>query len=199
MKARSFSHVGITVSDFNRFVQFYWDVFGCPLVGVSDTPPDRVRSFFKVDGPQPACKIGWVRVPGGAILEIFEFQPQLRPDALQLQRPEHAEVVRLSRQQGRRVPGQARAVTSRAHVLLCAGLRRQPDRDDRSRLHALRAAVARAARGIHLSSRDVQAVLRPAVGTSSAQNCPQKPLTAESAEFAEKPTSLALRALRTLR
>ncbi len=46
MKARSFSHVGITVSDFNRFVQFYWDVFGCPLVGVADTPPDRVRSFF---------------------------------------------------------------------------------------------------------------------------------------------------------
>ena len=54
MKARSFSHVGITVSDFNRFVQFYADVFGCPLVGVSDTPPDRVRSFFHVDGPQPA-------------------------------------------------------------------------------------------------------------------------------------------------
>ena len=80
MKARSFSHVGITVSDFNRFVQFYWDVFGCPLVGVADTPPDRVRSFFHVEhaeGAAPACKIGWVRVPGGAILEIFEFQPQL--------------------------------------------------------------------------------------------------------------------------
>ena len=50
MKARSFSHVGITVSDFNRAVQFYWDVFGCPLVGVADTPPDRVRTFFGVDG-----------------------------------------------------------------------------------------------------------------------------------------------------
>ena len=32
--------------------------------------------------PQPACKIGWVRVPGGAILEIFEFQPQLPPAAI---------------------------------------------------------------------------------------------------------------------
>jgi catechol 2,3-dioxygenase-like lactoylglutathione lyase family enzyme len=82
MRARSFSHVGITVSDFNRFVQFYWEVFGCPLVGVADTPPERVRSFFKVDGPAPACKIGWVRVPGGAILEIFEFQPQLPPSAI---------------------------------------------------------------------------------------------------------------------
>ena len=85
MNVRSFSHCGITVSSFNRAVQFYWDVFGCPLVGVADTPPDRVRTFFGVaaastslgTGPQPACKIGWIRVPGGAVLEIFEFQPQL--------------------------------------------------------------------------------------------------------------------------
>jgi glyoxylase I family protein len=90
MKARSFSHVGITVSDFNKAVRFYWDVFGCPLVGVSDTPPERVRSFFNVEGPfdavqgraQPSCKIGWIRVPGGAVLEIFEFQPQLPPQAI---------------------------------------------------------------------------------------------------------------------
>ncbi len=39
MRARSFSHCGITVSSFNKAVQFYWDVFGCPLVGVADTPP----------------------------------------------------------------------------------------------------------------------------------------------------------------
>jgi catechol 2,3-dioxygenase-like lactoylglutathione lyase family enzyme len=76
MRAQSFSHTGITVSDFNRAVQFYWEVFGCPLVGVSDTPPDRVRSFFGVEGDAPRCKIGWIRVPGGATLEIFEFQPQ---------------------------------------------------------------------------------------------------------------------------
>ena len=87
MKARSFSHVGITVSDFNRAVQFYWDVFGCPLVGVADTPPERVRTFFGIapsttlgaGEPEPRCKIGWIRVPGGAVLEIFEFQPQLPP------------------------------------------------------------------------------------------------------------------------
>jgi catechol 2,3-dioxygenase-like lactoylglutathione lyase family enzyme len=79
VKVRSFSHTGITVSDFNRAVRFYWEVFGCPLVGVADTPPDRVRSFFKVDGDAPRCKIGWIRVPGGAVLEIFEFQPQEPP------------------------------------------------------------------------------------------------------------------------
>jgi catechol 2,3-dioxygenase-like lactoylglutathione lyase family enzyme len=79
VKVRSFSHVGITVSNFNRFVQFYWDVFGCPLVGVADTPPERVRSFFGVDAAAPKCKIGWIRVPGGAVLEIFEFDPQQPP------------------------------------------------------------------------------------------------------------------------
>jgi catechol 2,3-dioxygenase-like lactoylglutathione lyase family enzyme len=91
MRARSFSHVGITVSDLNKAVQFYADVFGCPLVGVADTPPDRVRTFFKVSPSpeasaqqvaEPRCKIGWIRVPGGAVLEIFEFQPQLPPDRI---------------------------------------------------------------------------------------------------------------------
>ena len=75
MKARSFSHVGITVSNFNRFVQFYSDVFGCRLVGVADHPPERVRTFFGIADAK-ALKVGWVRVPGGGILEIFEFQPQ---------------------------------------------------------------------------------------------------------------------------
>jgi len=79
VRARSFSHVGITVSDFNAAVKFYWDVFKCPLVGVSDTPPDRIRGFFEVDDDAPTCKIGWIRVPGGTVLEIFEFKPQQRP------------------------------------------------------------------------------------------------------------------------
>jgi catechol 2,3-dioxygenase-like lactoylglutathione lyase family enzyme len=92
VKVRSFSHTGLTVSDFNKAVQFYWDVFGCPLVGVADTPPERVRSFFGVAGPaaaapgarpdEPRCRIGWIRMPGGAVLEIFEFQPQLPPRAV---------------------------------------------------------------------------------------------------------------------
>ena len=76
MRARSFSHVGITVSDFNKAVKFYWEVFACPLVGVADTPPERVRSFFGVDAAQPKCKIGWIRVPGNAVLEIFAFEPR---------------------------------------------------------------------------------------------------------------------------
>ena len=79
MRARSFSHVGITVSDFNACVKFYWEMFGCPLVGVADTPAERVREFFGVHGEPPACKIGWIRVPGGAVLEVFHFEPKQPP------------------------------------------------------------------------------------------------------------------------
>ncbi|MEP7116777.1 MAG: VOC family protein [Acidobacteriota bacterium] len=82
MRARSFSHVGLTVSDFNRAVTFYSELFGCPLVGVADTPPDRVRGFFAVDAPAPSCKIGWIRVPGGGVLEIFAFAPSQPPAAI---------------------------------------------------------------------------------------------------------------------
>jgi catechol 2,3-dioxygenase-like lactoylglutathione lyase family enzyme len=82
VRARSFSHVGLTVSDFNRTVRFYWDIFGCPLVGVADTPPERVRSFFGVEDEAPSCKIGWIRVPGGGVLEIFAFEPRQDPQAV---------------------------------------------------------------------------------------------------------------------
>jgi catechol 2,3-dioxygenase-like lactoylglutathione lyase family enzyme len=61
MKVHSFSHVAITVADFNRTVRFYNDVFGAPVVGV--------------DSAAPELKIGWIRVPGGATIEVFEFQP----------------------------------------------------------------------------------------------------------------------------
>jgi catechol 2,3-dioxygenase-like lactoylglutathione lyase family enzyme len=75
VRVRSFSHVAITVADFHATVQFYWDVFGAPLVGASDSDPERVRGFFGVDAEDAACKIGWIRIPGGVTLEIFEFTP----------------------------------------------------------------------------------------------------------------------------
>ena len=75
MKARSFSHTGVTVGDFDTFVQFYADNFGCRLVGVGDSDPERVRTVFGVDHETPECRIGWLRTPGGGMLEIFDFTP----------------------------------------------------------------------------------------------------------------------------
>ena len=100
VRARSFSHVGITVSDFNRAVQFYWDVFGCPLVGVADTPPDRVRSFFGIDVPAPTLQDRLdPRARRRRARDLSSSSPQLpaatdsveprRPDAHLLRRPRH--------------------------------------------------------------------------------------------------------------
>ena len=87
MRVRSFSHVGITVRDFNETVQYYWDVFGLPLVGVSNADPTRVKTFFGVDHPDAKCRIGWIRVPGGGVIEIFEFSPQLPVEDATWNRP----------------------------------------------------------------------------------------------------------------
>jgi catechol 2,3-dioxygenase-like lactoylglutathione lyase family enzyme len=70
------SHTAITVRDFDEFVKFYAEHFGCRLVGVSDSDPARVRTFFGVDAEEPKCRIGWLRIPGGGLLEIFHFTPQ---------------------------------------------------------------------------------------------------------------------------
>jgi catechol 2,3-dioxygenase-like lactoylglutathione lyase family enzyme len=76
MKVHSFSHVAITVADLNRTVRFYADVFGAPVVGVNcDHDPARLRTFFGVESDAPELKIGWIRVPGGATIEVFEFRP----------------------------------------------------------------------------------------------------------------------------
>ncbi len=96
MSVRSFSHVGITVSDFNAAVRFYWDVFGCPLVGVADTPPERVRAFFGVDAPTPSLqdrldpragrrRARDLRLRAEAAGRGHPVEPR-RPDALLLQR-----------------------------------------------------------------------------------------------------------------
>ncbi len=76
MKVHSFSHVGITVADLGRAVRFYSDAFGASVVGVNcDHDPERLRAFFGVDSDAPELKIGWIRVPGGAVIEAFEFRP----------------------------------------------------------------------------------------------------------------------------
>ena len=122
------------------------------------------------------CKIGWIRVPGGAVLEIFEFQPQQPPVPIPWNRVGLTHfsfnVRNLQKwhdylvEQGRRVRQQAGALAARPLVLLREGLRRQPDRADGSRLHVLRARLARPARRLAVQARDVQAVLRVAFNGS---------------------------------
>ena len=166
MKARSFSHVGITVKNFNEFVRFYWDVFGCPLVGVSDTPPDRVRGVLRRRSrPTPTCKIGWIRCPGGAVLEIFEFQPQqplvqgpwnrvgLTHFSLNVRNTQKWHDYLVSK--GVEIVSKPEQSPTRPVVLLRARLRRQPDRADGPRLNALRARPGSAPLGGFLFRRGI--------------------------------------------
>ena len=149
MKARSFSHAGITVSDFNKAVQFYWDVFGCPLVGVADTPPDRVRRFFGVDArrSRPARSAGFACPAAACWRSSSSSRSSRRRGALEWRRPhahfiqrqKSSEVARLSAEQRRRDASASPSVAARPLVLLRERLRRQPDRADGSRLHVSRA------------------------------------------------------------
>ena len=147
MKVRSFSHVGITVSDFNKAVKFYWEVFRCPLVGVADTPPERVRSFFGVQAEMPRCKIGWIRVPGGAVLEIFHFEPKQPPAAIPWNR------VGLTH-----ISFNVRNLQKWYDYLQCKGVECL-SRPDGPSLHVLRPRLVRPARWMALQARAVQAVL----------------------------------------
>ena len=176
MKARSFSHVGITVSDFNKAVRFYWDVFGCPLVGVADTPPERVRSFFGVEGRRGSGRRSRPARSAGSVCRA-EQSWRFSSSSRSCRRPpipwnkvglthisfnvrNLSALARLSGEQGRRVHQQAGALAARSLVLLCEGLRRQPDRADGPRPHVLRPRLARSARRLDLPARDVQEVLR---------------------------------------
>lgn len=72
---KSFSHVGITVSDFGRSAAFYADTFGCTLLGAVDIPAPRLSAFYGINGSGATGRMGWLRLPDGAILELFAFTP----------------------------------------------------------------------------------------------------------------------------
>ena len=123
---------------------------------------------------RPRCKIGWIRVPGGGVLEIFEFQPQLPPERIPWNRVglthicfnvrNTQQVARLPEGQGRGVLSATGAVAARALVLLHPRLRRQPDRAHRPRLHVPCRSSGSARSAAGSSAAAGTAVLRGQVG-----------------------------------
>ena len=76
----SFSHVGLTVSDFNAAVRFYWEHLRLPARGRGrHAARARARRSSASTRRRRRCKIGWIRVPGGGVLEIFAFEPSQPP------------------------------------------------------------------------------------------------------------------------
>lgn len=83
MKVKSLSHVGITVSNFEKAVQWYWDIFKFPLVAEEIMDEKQVEALYTLYGlKNTRLRLGFLRVPGGGVLEIFEFSPAIPADAV---------------------------------------------------------------------------------------------------------------------
>ncbi|MBN2658496.1 MAG: VOC family protein, partial [Spirochaetales bacterium] len=71
MKVKSLSHVGLTVSDFASAVRWYHDKFGCRLIDDNTLPPAQVTALKDLYGLEnSSIKLGFLRVPGGGVVEI---------------------------------------------------------------------------------------------------------------------------------
>ncbi len=81
MKVKSLSHVGITVSNFEKAVKWYWDIFKFPLVAEETMDEKQIEVLYGLYGlKNTKLRLGFLRTPGGAVLEIFEFTPAIKSD-----------------------------------------------------------------------------------------------------------------------
>jgi catechol 2,3-dioxygenase-like lactoylglutathione lyase family enzyme len=77
MRAKSLSHAGLTVSDFERAVAWYHERFGFLLVSEDRLEAETTAALFPLYGVEGArARMGFLRAPGGSVLEIFEFEPK---------------------------------------------------------------------------------------------------------------------------
>jgi catechol 2,3-dioxygenase-like lactoylglutathione lyase family enzyme len=74
MTLHGIHHVGLTVSNLDRSVDFYERVFGGSRVMSFDLPTDRVQALLNSVRTDISGKVCWVRLPGAA-LELFAFTP----------------------------------------------------------------------------------------------------------------------------
>ncbi len=74
MKIRSISHVGLTVSNFEKAVKWYSTMFGFKLISeqtLSEAEVEQLYPLYKLHNT--SIRLGFLRAPKGGILEIFEF------------------------------------------------------------------------------------------------------------------------------
>lgn len=74
MKIKSVSHVGVTVSDFEKSVKWYHDNFGFKLISEQGLDKELVKtlwSLYQVE--DSSVRLGFLRAPKGHVIEIFEF------------------------------------------------------------------------------------------------------------------------------
>jgi len=74
MKIKSVSHVGVTVSDFEKSVKWYHDYFGFKLISEQILDKDLVKKLWPLyQVENSSVRLGFLRAPKGHVIEIFEF------------------------------------------------------------------------------------------------------------------------------
>jgi len=77
MKVLSICHAGLTVSSFEAAVRWYHEKFGFLLISEDVLEPEATKKLFplyRVEGAR--VRMGFLRAPGGSVLELFEFSPK---------------------------------------------------------------------------------------------------------------------------
>ena len=88
MKVKSINHVGLTVSDFQRAVDWYGENFGFALIDVQEMSANKICSLQNLYGlTDTSVKFGFLRAPGGQVLEIFHFSPTADKEQVKWNRP----------------------------------------------------------------------------------------------------------------
>ena len=76
MRVKSICHAGLTVSDFGRAVRWYHENFGFLLVSEDVLEPEATKELFPLYRVEAArVRMGFLRAPGGSVIEIFQFEP----------------------------------------------------------------------------------------------------------------------------
>lgn len=79
----NFAHVGITVRDLDRSIDFYTNNFGFKLLGKARFDEDFFAAAPTLYNLQnTVCPIAILSAPDGMQIELFEFQPQLEPEKI---------------------------------------------------------------------------------------------------------------------
>lgn len=88
LKIRSLSHVGVTISNFEKSVKWYYEKFGFRLIDEQILPKEQVNGLYNLYGLKDATvRLGILRAPKGGVVEIFEFKPAQEKTELVWNRP----------------------------------------------------------------------------------------------------------------
>ncbi len=86
-KIHEIGHVGVTVSDFEAAVAWYHEMFGFYLVSEMTVEGEAANALSDLYGERDlTVRLGFMRAPGGGVLEIFQFTPAAPPEPVRWNR-----------------------------------------------------------------------------------------------------------------